>query len=260
MLGIEKIGVLQWCSRLKIWCCHCCGSGYCYSQVQSLAWGVPTVVKGDWWNLGNAEMHIHSPAQHSGLRIQCCHSCGLDLIPGLETPGNFFFSCFLGPNLGHREVPRLVVELELLQLLAYTTAIAAPDLSLVCDLHHNSWQCWILNPLTEARDRTHILMDTVWVHYCWAVTGTPLGNFWMPLAQPKINKEIIGIERIIEEIHVFGRRCVILNTHRLVWTLSGLKTSKHVASWNFLIPHSQQVFFREKNIGKNWLSSLLISG
>ena len=41
------------------------------------------------------------------------------------------------------EVPRLGVELEL-QLLAYTTATATPDLSQVCDLHHNSQQCPIL--------------------------------------------------------------------------------------------------------------------
>ena len=27
-------------------------------------------------------------------------------------------------------------------------------------LHHSSWQRRILNPLSEPRDRTHILMDT----------------------------------------------------------------------------------------------------
>ena len=27
-------------------------------------------------------------------------------------------------------------------------------------LHHSSWQPWILNPLSMARDETHILMDT----------------------------------------------------------------------------------------------------
>ena len=36
------------------------------------------------------------------------------------------------------------VELEL-QLLAYTTATATPDPSWVCNLHHSSRQCWILN-------------------------------------------------------------------------------------------------------------------
>ena len=45
--------------------------------------------------------------------------------------------CFLGPHLWHMEVPRLGVESEL-QLLAYATAIAMPDLSRICDLHHSS--------------------------------------------------------------------------------------------------------------------------
>ena len=58
------------------------------------------------------------------------------------------------------EVLRLGVESEL-QLLAYTAATATQDPSRICDLHHSSRQCWIFNPLREARDRTHILMDTV---------------------------------------------------------------------------------------------------
>ena len=61
------------------------------------------------------------------------------------------------------EVPRLGVKLEL-QLLGYTTATATWDLSRVCDLHYSSWQCWVLNSLNEARNQTHNLMDTIWVH------------------------------------------------------------------------------------------------
>ena len=57
------------------------------------------------------------------------------------------------------EIPRLWVELEL-QLLAYTTATAMQNLSCICDLHHSSRQRQILNPLSQARDRTQILMDT----------------------------------------------------------------------------------------------------
>ena len=49
------------------------------------------------------------------------------------------------------EVPRPGVKLEL-QLLAYTTAMATRDLSLVYDLHHDSQQHWMVNPLSEARD------------------------------------------------------------------------------------------------------------
>ena len=56
------------------------------------------------------------------------------------------------------EVPRLRVESEI-QLLAYTIATATWDLRHICDLCHSSQQCWILNPLNEARDQTLILMD-----------------------------------------------------------------------------------------------------
>ena len=61
-----------------------------------------------------------------------------------------FLCVFLGPDPLHMEVPRLGVELEL-QLLAYTTATAAPDLSQICNLHYSSWQGRILNPLSEPR-------------------------------------------------------------------------------------------------------------
>ena len=57
------------------------------------------------------------------------------------------------------EVPRLGVKYEL-QLPAYTIATEMPDPSCICDLHHSSWQCQILNPLSEARDQTQNLMDT----------------------------------------------------------------------------------------------------
>ena len=67
--------------------------------------------------------------------------------------GIFFFFFFLGPQLWHMDVPRLGVLLEL-QLPAYTRATATRDLSRVCNLHHSSQQCRILNPLIEARDRT----------------------------------------------------------------------------------------------------------
>ena len=44
--------------------------------------------------------------------------------------------------------------------------------SLICHLHHSSRQCWIL-PLSEARDRTCILMDASQIHFLWATMGTP---------------------------------------------------------------------------------------
>ena len=69
-------------------------------------------------------------------------------------------------------VLRLGVESEL-QFPAYPTATATPDPSCICDQHHSSWQCWILNPLSEARDGTCILMDASQVCYHRATMGIP---------------------------------------------------------------------------------------
>ena len=75
-----------------------------------------------------------------------------------------FIFCLLGLNLWHMKVPKLGVKLEL-QLAAYASATATQDLSRVCVLHHRSRQLQILNPLSEARDQTCILLDTSQVHY-----------------------------------------------------------------------------------------------
>ena len=40
-------------------------------------------------------------------------------------------------------------------------------------IYHSLWQRQIFNPLSKARDRTYILMDTCWVHYHCTTTGTP---------------------------------------------------------------------------------------
>ena len=80
----------------------------------------------------------------------------------------FFF--FLQPHLWHTEVPRLGVKLEL-QLPAYATDTAMWALSHVCNLHQSSQQRWIFNPLSEARDRTHILMDTSRIRLHCATMG-----------------------------------------------------------------------------------------
>ena len=60
---------------------------------------------------------------------------------------SFCVCVFLGLYLQHMEVPRLGVESEP-QLLAYTTAIATPDLSCICDLQQHG----IPDPLSEAKD------------------------------------------------------------------------------------------------------------
>ena len=75
---------------------------------------------------------------------------------------SFFF--FLGLHPHHMEATRLGVELEL-QLLTCTTATATWDLSLICNLHHTSQQHQIPNPLSEARNQTHIFTDASQIHF-----------------------------------------------------------------------------------------------
>ena len=71
------------------------------------------------------------------------------------------------------EVPRLGADSEL-QLPAYATATATWDSSRVCDLHHTKPQCGILNPMIEARDGIHVLMDTSQVCNPLSHKGTPI--------------------------------------------------------------------------------------
>ena len=69
------------------------------------------------------------------------------------------------------EVPRLGFEWE---LSCYTTDTAWRDPNLVCDLYHSSWQRQILNPLSEAGDRTHVLMDPS--QSLLSTMGTPMAQ------------------------------------------------------------------------------------
>ena len=109
---------------------------------------------------GHTCHHSKSQAFLLLVSISCPGGC-----TGLGKPVTFFFFfCFLGPHPWHVEVPRLGVSSEL-QLPAYTTATATPDLSRICDLHHSSQQRLVLNPLSEAKHRTCVLMNASQVHF-----------------------------------------------------------------------------------------------
>ena len=79
---------------------------------------------------------------------------------------------YLGLHPWHMEVPRLGVSSEL-QLLACSTATVTQDPSRVWNLHHSSWQHWVPNPLSEARDQTRVLVDTSQICFRCTTTGTP---------------------------------------------------------------------------------------
>ena len=74
------------------------------------------------------------------------------------------------------DVPRLGVQLEL-WLLAYATAAAMPDPSQICSVQYSSWQCQILNPLSEAGDRICNLMVPSRIRFCCTKTETPIFCF-----------------------------------------------------------------------------------
>ena len=84
--------------------------------------------------------------------------------------------CFLGCIPLHMEAPRLGVESEL-QLLAYIAATTMQDPSCLWDLHHSSWQCQILNPLSKARDRTRNLMALSWIRFWCLQQELPINVF-----------------------------------------------------------------------------------
>ena len=99
-----------------------------------------------------------------------------------EATLSLFCLFFLGLFLWCMEVLfRIEVELEL-QLQAYLTATAMQDLSQVCNLHQNSWQHWILNPLSEAREQTHIIMITCQIHFLC----TTIGNLTLSLDKDEL--------------------------------------------------------------------------
>ena len=117
----------------------------------------------------------------------------LFLLNHLKASQTFYFILFfvfLGLHLRHVEVPRLEVELEL-QLPAYTTATATRDWNCVLNLHHSSWQCRILTPLSKARDGTRVLMDTSWVCYLGATMGILCHRHLKLKASPK-NKSLLN--------------------------------------------------------------------
>ena len=94
----------------------------------------------------------------------------------------FFFSfVFLGLHPRHMEVLRLGVESEL-QLPVYAIAMGTLDLSPFCELSHSSQQHRVFDPLSEVRDRTHILLNNSQVLNPLSYSGSSNGpHFVYPL-------------------------------------------------------------------------------
>ena len=117
---------------------------------------------------------------------------------------------FLGPHLWHMEFPGPGVESQP-QLPAYTTDIAIPDPSHICDLHSRLWQCWILNLLSKARDQTCIFMDTSQVLTCWATVGIPMYHIFL------IHSSVSGLLGCFHILAIVNSATMNIQVHVSFW-------------------------------------------
>ena len=90
----------------------------------------------------------------------------------------FVLFCFRAAPRAYGSSQSIKAESEL-QVQAYATATAMPDLSHICNLHHSSRQHQILNPLSKATDRTRNLMVPSWIRFCCATMGTRDDVFYL---------------------------------------------------------------------------------
>ena len=137
------------------------------------------------------------------------------------------------------EVPRLGVELEL-QLPAYATATAMPDLSHVCDLHHSSRPHWILNPLIKAGDWIRNLMVPSRIHSRCTMMGTPIP--WLLRTNLDLCDTCLSISHpsmytfIYLSIHPF-KHCLLFSLS----TLLSLPTSFSSFHFPFIYPSTHLI-------------------
>ena len=66
----------------------------------------------------------------------------------------------------------------------------------ICNLHYNLQQRQILNPLSEARDLTCILMDATQIPFRWATTGIPRFFFFFSMQWILFFRAVSGSQQI----------------------------------------------------------------
>ena len=91
----------------------------------------------------------------------------------------FFFFVFRGHIQQHIKVPRLRVKLDL----------AIADLSCICNLYHSSLDPY---PLSEARNKTCVLMDGSQICFCWALMDFFFFLRYSGLIQPVLILHILN--------------------------------------------------------------------
>ena len=85
------------------------------------------------------------------------------------------------------------------------------------DLHHRSWQRWILNPLSKARDPTCIVMDTSWVPQLLSHDGNSSSKTLNPshfgVSINRAEKITVASKQLVEIIYRLGVKQFHLPTY-----------------------------------------------
>ena len=84
-----------------------------------------------------------------------------------------------------------------------------PDLSHICKLHRSSQQHQILNPLSETRDRTSILINTSQIYFCWATMATPDIKFNINTWSLK-RKNNLNDKKYSWYLYIFYLKCYVM--------------------------------------------------
>ena len=85
-----------------------------------------------------------------------------------------YLFCFLGLHLWQMESSQATGRIgSIAAILFHSHSNWESQLSHICYLHHSSWQYQIPDPLSKAKDWTHILMDTSQICFLCTIMGTP---------------------------------------------------------------------------------------
>ena len=121
-------------------------------------------------------------------------------------------------------------------------------------------ECWILNPLSDARDRTWILMENSWVRYRWAMMGTLGQVFLKEKNTSSLEFGVLIFRQTNHHISKIFKECIyvyvyILYIHvlRLTLTCFSLKKMSHCSDNAGSLPCCSTREIPHQNILKwNW--------
>ena len=106
------------------------------------------------------------------------------------------------------------------------------------DLHHSSWQHWIPNSVSKARDQTLIPMDTSRIRFLWATMGIPpfILYYCFPFSFPQGSL-------IITPIFAVTILCIYSVKIFAAMSCTFLPASLSITEWKFLEDYFTSTFF-----------------